>query len=576
MASIYTHREPDRLLEVFDRNTDISVRSAHERRITQLYSFAAALSEAGTPDDVVKVAVEQGTAALGATAGSLTLLSVDGLRMEMAGSIGYPPHIIDPWKSFPLDAPVPIAEAVRTRQAIYMQSAEERLERYPELIKVAAKQVTQSSASLPLITGGKAIGCLGLSFNRPGAFSEDDKEFMFALARQCAQALERARLFEAERQARADAERANRSKDEFLAMLSHELRTPLTPVMLTVSMLESNPLLPATLREDVASIRRNVELESRLISDLLDLTRITKGKLQLDEQDVDLHLVIRSAIEICQREASARLIVDLRSPRHVVRGDSTRLQQIFWNLINNAQKFTPPLGIITVRSEVSPDGNRIRVQVADNGAGVDPALLPKLFDAFEQGDVRLAKQQAGLGLGLAISKRLVEAHDGVITAHSPGRGGGSTFTVDLPVVVDAIVPSTPPTRHAERLKAHLNILLVEDHAPSLRALSRLLMQMGHRVTPATSVASALAAAGLSQFDLLISDLGLPDGSGLDVMRRLREPFKDRAIALTGYGMESDIAASRDAGFVEHLIKPVDVEQLNDAIARVVQTELRTM
>jgi CheY-like chemotaxis protein len=393
---------------------------------------------------------------------------------------------------------------------------------------------------------------------------------MLALARQCAQALERARLFEAERQARAEAERANRSKDEFLAILSHELRTPLTPVMLTVSMLEANPLLPATLRADVASIRRNVELESRLISDLLDLTRITKGKLQLNEQDADLHLAIRAAIDICQREASARLAVDLSAPRHTVHGDSTRLQQIFWNLINNAQKFTPSLGVITVRSNVTPDGNRIRVEVADNGAGVDADLLPKLFDAFEQGDVRLAKQQAGLGLGLAISKRLVEAHRGTITAHSPGRGCGSTFIVELPLVVEALAQAASPTPHAVRLKTQLNILLVEDHAPSLRALARLLIQMGHRVMTATTVASALATAGLSKFDLLISDLGLPDGSGLDVMRRLRETFKDRAIALTGYGMESDVAASRDAGFVEHLIKPVDVEQLNDAIARVVQ------
>jgi PAS domain S-box-containing protein len=384
---------------------------------------------------------------------------------------------------------------------------------------------------------------------------------------------ERERLLASERAARVEAERASEAKSEFLATLSHELRTPLTPVMLTVSLIESHPALHADLRADVAAIRRNVELESRLISDLLDLTRIERGKLQLDEQYVDLHLIIRSAIDICQREASARLMVELGARCNTVRGDSTRLQQVFWNLINNAIKFTPQDRTITVRSSDAPDA-RVRVEISDSGVGIDPAVLPKLFTAFEQGDVRAMRQQAGLGLGLAISKRLVEAHGGSITAASEGRGRGASFTVELPVV--AVEPTETTTNLPAPLamsERPLSVLLVEDHEPTLRVMERLLRQIGHRVTGVRSVASATAAAAQDGFDLIISDLGLPDGSGLDVMRQLRDRYTGRAIALTGYGMDSDVAASREAGFAEHLTKPVDLAALEGAIRRVSQQKL---
>ena len=373
---------------------------------------------------------------------------------------------------------------------------------------------------------------------------------------------------EAMRQAKEEAERASEAKSAFLATLSHELRTPLTPVLLTTSLMESHPGLPPELREDVATIRRNVELESRLISDLLDLTRIERGKLELDERETDLHLIVRSAADICQREASAKLTLDLRATQHTVRGDATRLQQVFWNLINNAIKFTPPDGTIVVRSADAGDG-RVRVEVSDTGAGIDPAMLPRLFNAFEQGDVRAGRQHAGLGLGLAISKRLAEAHRGTIAAASAGRGRGATFTVELPAAeVFARAAAAPDRPAGARVAARpLNVLLVEDHEPTLRVMERLLRRIGHRVTGVTSVASATSVARQDGFDLLISDLGLPDGSGLDIMRELRDRYSGRAIALTGYGMDSDIAASRDAGFTEHLTKPVDLAALEAAIGR---------
>jgi PAS domain S-box-containing protein len=375
---------------------------------------------------------------------------------------------------------------------------------------------------------------------------------------------------EALRRAKDEAERANEAKSEFLATLSHELRTPLTPVLLTVSLMESHPGLPDDLRSDVGVIRRNVELESRLISDLLDLTRIERGKLNLDEQDVDLHLIVRSAIDICQREASAKLDVDLSATRHVVRGDGTRLQQIFWNLISNAQKFSPPDLPIIVRTCDAPNG-RVRVEVIDRGVGIDADVLPKLFNAFEQGNVRASRQQAGLGLGLAISKKLAEAHGGTISVRSEGQGHGATFEVELPALDVLARPGRAPqatSPNAQPITAPRHVLLVEDNEPTLATLAKLLRRMGHRVTTATTVASAMAAVRQASFDLIISDLGLPDGSGLDVMRQLGNEYEGRAIALTGYGMESDVAASREAGFAEHLTKPVDSARLNAAIRAV--------
>lgn len=547
---------------------DVTARRSATDRIARLYSVAAALSEALTVADVARVAVDQGVAASGAVAGSLSLLSEDGAALEMVGSVGYPAGVMDPWKNIPLDAPIPLTDAVRRCEPVYLTSAEDRLRQYPVLSTVTSDKPTLSSASVPLLVGSKCVGVLALSFDRPESFSPQDREFILSLSRQCAQALERARLYEAELRARAEAERASEAKSEFLATLSHELRTPLTPVLLTVSLMESHPGLPDDLRDDVATIRRNVELESRLISDLLDLTRIAKGKLQLDLQDVDLHLLIRAAADICQREASARLLLDLKASRHTVRGDSTRLQQVFWNLINNAQKFTPPEGSITVRSSDAP-GGRVRVEVSDTGVGIDPAVLPRLFSAFEQGDLRASRQHAGLGLGLAITKRLVEAQGGTVAAFSEGRGRGATFTVELPaVLVTTQKPAASKPAPLPQPDAALSVLLVEDHEPTLRVMTRLLSRLGHRVTGATTLASATAAASQSSFDLLLSDLGLPDGSGLDLMRRVRDRYTGRAIAITGYGMESDIAASREAGFTEHVVKPVDLHALQSAISRI--------
>jgi PAS domain S-box-containing protein len=387
--------------------------------------------------------------------------------------------------------------------------------------------------------------------------------------------------------AKESAEAANKAKDQFLAVLSHELRTPLTPVLLTVSLLESARELPQALQEDIQTIRRHVELEARLIDDLLDLTRITRGKMQLKFESVDIHPLIRRTIEKCCSMRAADLTVALDARRHHVRGDPTRLAQIFWNLFSNADKFTPTGNRITIRSS-NNDGvganGVLRIEVADDGVGIDPMVLPVIFNAFQQGDASLTRRFGGLGLGLTITKALVEAHDGLLTAKSPGRGQGSQFIVELPTVPASPVgrfaaaaasdSPSPPLHVTAPAGTPLKILLVEDHGGTLEIMTRLLRALGHHVKTAVSVKDALAAAEGEEIDLVISDLALPDGSGHDVMRALKSRYKLKGIAVSGFGMDEDINKSLEAGFLQHLTKPIDLERLREAIQQVADGEKR--
>jgi signal transduction histidine kinase/CheY-like chemotaxis protein len=384
---------------------------------------------------------------------------------------------------------------------------------------------------------------------------------------------EREQILQRERSARAEAEHANRAKDQFLAMLSHELRTPLSPVLLATTLLEDSPDLPRDLSEHVQMIRRNVELEARLIDDLLDLTRITRGKFQLTFTTADVHEVLRRAVEICCAGRTRDLVLRLAASQHHVNGDPARLQQVFWNLVNNAAKFTPVGRSITIRSNNVDDQSVIEIEVSDTGAGIDPQFLPRLFNAFEQGDALRARKFGGLGLGLAITKAIAEAHGGTVTAHSAGRDTGATFTVRLPVV--AKVPQRefrPVPQTGETKRARARVLLVEDHEETLQVMAELLKRLGHEVTTASTIKDALKAAGEKHFDLVISDLGLPDGLGYELMRSLRAGNHLCGIALSGYGMSEDIRLSREAGFAEHLVKPVDLKTLEEAMARVLAIE----
>ena len=361
--------------------------------------------------------------------------------------------------------------------------------------------------------------------------------------------------------------RSNLAKDQFLAMLSHELRTPLTPVLASAVALENEPDLSENVHESLQMIRRNVELEARLIDDLLDLTRIDKGKIQLSFEVVNAHALLQNALEICQAEIDRKHLtprLDLAAEKVYLRADPARLQQIFWNLINNAVKFTARDGQISICTN-DDTGDRLRIEIADTGLGIEPESLPKIFDAFEQGG---RTQLGGLGLGLAISKRLVEAHSGTITAESAGRNKGAKFTLIFPVCekVDAQAPLAVSPRAAHHRA--MRVLLVEDHEDTKQSLTKLLRLRGYYVESASNVQSALDLIAQDQFDVLISDLGLPDGSGIDLIRRVQSDRPVLGIALTGFGMEEDIRKSREAGFKHHLVKPIDLNKLDSIIQEV--------
>jgi len=395
--------------------------------------------------------------------------------------------------------------------------------------------------------------------------------------------------------ARQEAEAANRAKDHFLATLSHELRTPLTPVLAVVSALQEETRLPADVRSHLRMVRRNVELEARLIDDMLDLTRVARGKLELHREVADLKQVLDHALQTASGdllEKKLRLVLDLAAEDHLVWADAPRLIQVFWNLFSNAVKFTPPGGTIAVRShcEETPAGAQFVVDVADNGIGIEPDVLLDIFDAFKQGEQTITRRFGGLGLGLAISKAIVELHGGSLAATSDGKGQGSIFSVRLPVgdlragaprpavaaaggngqhhgKAAAVTPEEPGTG------AGLRILLVEDHADTAEAMRELLRDLGHEVTVAGSVAAGLDAAErlAGRFDLVLSDLGLPDGSGLELMAQLHDRYGVRGIALSGYGMEEDVRKSLEAGFDRHLTKPINLQALQTAIQETART-----
>lgn len=372
------------------------------------------------------------------------------------------------------------------------------------------------------------------------------------------------------RTAKEVAERANLAKDSFLAALSHELRTPLTPALMSLLALEREEKVSDFIRSELTMIRRNIELETRLIDDLLDLTRIANGKLELHMAPVDLHAVLMRAVDICRPSLDAkqqRLILQLSARHTGTSGDAVRLQQVLWNLLRNAVKFTPNGGTITVTSENEQDG-RLQFEVQDTGIGFEPEAESKLFVAFEQSGRGITRQFGGLGLGLTISRSIVEAHGGAIRGHSRGPGTGATFTVNLPLQESSPAFSRHTTSPGDAAPAHRghDILIVEDHNDTRTTLQRLLERRGYKVTSADSGEKALAAAGAGQFDLVISDLGLPDMTGNELMSLLRDRHGLPGIAVSGYGMEEDVARSREAGFLHHLTKPIQLDRLSELIA----------
>jgi signal transduction histidine kinase len=391
---------------------------------------------------------------------------------------------------------------------------------------------------------------------------------------------------EAERQARKDAEAANRLKDEFLATMSHELRTPLNAILGWATLLQRGSDSPSSLNRGLATIERNARAQARLIEDVLDVSRIVTGKLRLDVRPVDAIAIARAAIDVVRPAAEARqvrlIIEHTAGEASEVSGDADRLQQVIWNLVSNAVKFTPPEGGVWLRVERA--GPVVRIVVRDTGSGIEPEHLPFIFERFRQVDSSTTRKHGGLGLGLAIVRHLVELHGGSVTAESAGAGRGATFTVQLPVraaedgALEGGVTAPGNGRHhtSSGLTSLLGIkiLIVDDDDDSRFVLESALERAGAAVTSADSAAAALVALDAQRFDVLVSDIGMPGEDGFSLLksvRRLPEPRGGTvpAIALTAYARSEDVERALGVGFQRHLAKPADLEELARIIVMLV-------
>lgn len=603
-------------------------------RMALLQEITASLAGALTSAEIFEILLHQGSAALNATRGWIAQRqSVDPNVIEIVKTIGCSTQDIEAHRHVDLNQAMPATDVIRTGQRLIIQSPEEYCHRYPHLVDRFMVSGSQSLVVFPLIIQGQVLGSLGWSFAEPQAFTEADCSFMIMLARQCAQALERAHLYEAERLARESAEAASRVKDEFLAVLSHELRSPLNPILGWTKMLRSRRFDARMTDRALDSIERNAKLQIQLIEDLLDVSHILQGKLRLNISTVNLVPVIMAALETVQLAAASKSIAlqvtysdlpadlpanksanpqfdpssqwprrsiqtdvatdstpsqaKLDVPEVYVAGDPARLQQIVWNLVSNAIKFTPAEGKveITLSAIKHPTENyQAEILVRDTGKGIAPAFLPFVFDYFRQADSTLTRQFGGLGLGLTIVRHLVELHGGSIQAESQGEGQGASFRVSLPLLrssdrasATSVKTAHPPLPRLAKQLHQARILVVDDDADMRDYVEAVLLEAGARVALASSAGEALAKLSRFRPHVLISDIGMPNVDGYMLLKQIRTLMPELggqvpAIALTAYAGEYNQQQTLAAGFQLHIAKPVEPEALVTAVANLLPSQ----
>jgi len=536
-------------------------------RVTRLQQVTSGLARATTPQDVARVVLEEGVPALGAIRCVIHVVTTDA-ELELLASSGYAASDTAAMQRIPLGEESPAREAILTGEPQWIESA----------------------ASIPLAVGGPPIGVLTIELaDAERVVDEDDRTFALALARQAAQALERARLFRTAQEAANRAEEASRAKDEFLSVLSHELRTPLNAIHgwahLIATQRETDPSI---VERGIDVIQRSVKAQVTLVDDMLDMARIIRGKLRLALLDVNVATVVEAAIESVALTAAAKgVTVECQLPSDlVILGDADRLQQVVWNLLSNAIKFTPRGGRVTV--DVTRSENAISLRVTDTGQGLSAGDIPYVFDRFRQVDSTSTRAKGGLGLGLAIVRHLVEAHAGHVRASSPGIDLGATFEVELPIsrplppptdssahLVDAPESDRTPLSTARAALAGARVLAVDDEPDAVELVSIVLEQAGAVVRTASSVAQALDLVQAWTPELVVSDIGMPGEDGFALARKLRAlgpPYSDvPAIALTAFARREDAEAALRAGFGWHLAKPIDPRVLTRVAAHALST-----
>ena len=505
----------------------------------------------------------------------LSRLLVEGrpLRLSEAAETLEAEHLSSPRVSMQSFLGAPIVSPARTYGWLYLTNkldAEEFSEADERLAVTLATQVSASYENARLYTEAQRHAA----------------ELQQEVAERKQAEEERARLLIREQAARAEAERANRTKDEFLATLSHELRTPLTAILGWTHLIRGGNLDMSMMTRALETIERNARSQSQLIDDLLDVSRIITGKLALDFHPVELSSIIEATVDTVRPMAEAKSIrvePQLKTSHCMVSGDPARLQQVVWNLFSNAVKFTPEGGQVEVG--LTCNERRVELEVRDTGQGISAEFLPYIFDRFRQADGTTTRKHGGLGLGLAIVRHLVELHGGTIRAHSDGDGQGSVFTLSLPLASaanasgngtpepDATANEASPSLAKSATLEGLRILIVDDEPDTRELMQEVLGRQGAEVRTSGSVAEALRALAAWQADLLVSDIGMPLEDGYELIRRVRKLDAAHhgqipAVALTAYAGAADIERALDAGFQTHLAKPVDPKALVSTVARV--------
>jgi signal transduction histidine kinase/ActR/RegA family two-component response regulator len=469
----------------------------------------------------------------------------------------------------------PVAHTVvaRSHSATRLTDAELRVHPDWDIVRnLDIPPITGGVLAAPLTSrDGRNLGVIYLCDRYEGAFSADDEAVLIQLAQMASIAVENS-VFAEERE-------ANRLKDEFLSILSHELRTPLNAISGWVQLLKMGSS-PEDIDHGMEVIERNVQAQTKLIEDLLDLSRITSGKLRLNARPIAIRDVVETAIEVLRptlKEKGIDLQCDLNASDAVVQGDPDRLQQVFWNLLSNASKFTPRGGSIGVRL-VATNGS-VQLSVKDSGEGIDPAFLPYVFDRFRQADSTSSRQHGGLGIGLTIVKQIVMLHRGTVSADSLGKSHGSTFTVTLPLAAvqqAAVRPAT--SSRIEKLPGlnNLRIVVVDDEPDAREVVAEILKRHDAKVMAAASVVEAIDMISEHRPHVVVTDLAMPDQDGFTLLRQVRSRTPEHGggtpiIALTAYARPEDQAQTFEAGFQAHLSKPVNPAELIDAIHRLAAT-----
>jgi PAS domain S-box-containing protein len=585
-ATLDASGAPDSILEI---NRDVSDRKQAEEqraemlaRLALLLEVSESLSAAATPEEITEILLDKGMPALGAYAGMVGVLSDDGREVEVLGSRGYSEQARRAYARLPLAVSSPIGDAISSGTTVLVMGSADWHSRYPSLAPALSTSASRAFAAIPL-RGSRVLGAIGLSFDEPGALNSRDSTFASLLARQAAQALERADLLVSERRAHAEAEEASRIKDDFLATLSHELRTPLNAILGWSHMLLADALSAESQRHAIEVIARNATTQVRLVDEVLDLSRIVRGQLHLDLRPVDVRAVIHRALDTARPAAAAKgLTLDVRLPEALETiADADRLQQVVWNLLSNAVKFTPAGGRITVTAQRGPAS--LDIDVRDTGIGITPAFLPHVFERFRQADSSTTRHHGGLGLGLAIVRHIMELHGGTVAAQSGGSGAGSRFTLTLPLR-QTVPPSAPDAPETGQLPAHatdghllagIRVLVVDDDADARDVLEAILAGAGAQVTLASSAGEAMELLSTKAPDLIVSDISMPGQDGYGFIRAVRampDPHAGLpAIAVTAYGHPADRATALAAGFDRHVTKPLTPRDLVAAVATLART-----